>query len=241
MLTRQYSTNLFSPEFLLVLKHIEDTRPTAPRSITGCKNIAADICAFTQKDFFLITESDAESYKKYLQEQRGLAESTLQSYGKVLCFLQHQCQLYFDDKITIVPYTNIFSPPSVLNHPENAIAIDSKFGLLSVKERYHAAGKKTTWKCQCKCGAYTFATTYQLTHGLKTDCGNRKLHALDKRHDLSGQTIGCFYVIQKSTTKINNRLAYDCRCLKCGRIRPIRATQIDKMNSCGCERYSSTL
>lgn len=236
----------FSNDFITAADYMLKNAVSAPRPINYSINVAAEICNLVKKDFFSIQMEDAHAYLDYLKNTKELAPATISNHGAVLQYikdyiLQHKEDIGITAEFTEqIPYKEYFNQSLTIPRQEKSNMVGRIFNDLKVMEKddSKAVYSRTAWLCQCKCGNKVLATTYQLTHNLKTDCGDRKRHSQDKRTDLSGQTIGCFEVLRKSKQKVNGRLAYDCRCLACGQIKPIRASKITRkeINSCGCRQ-----
>lgn len=61
---------------------------------------------------------------------------------------------------------------------------------------------------------------------------------MSKRIDLTNQTFGDWYVINFNEERSNNHSSYwNCKCLKCGRIKAVRSTHLRSgvSTSCGCK------
>lgn len=88
------------------------------------------------------------------------------------------------------------------------------------------------YRCRCKlCGGERLATKANLIRGEIKNCGCKKHEPLD---NLVGQTFGSCKVV--STTVINNKLHYICKCLLCGKTFATlpQSLKTGKTKSCGC-------
>ena len=97
------------------------------------------------------------------------------------------------------------------------------------------------WRCIChKCGSECIVPASRLSgkHPQK-DCGCTKRYL---RRDLSGETIGCFEVLERCNEKTKRQsVIYKCRCLKCGKIVLVPAENIQPTRiSCGCSHYDTS-
>ena len=98
------------------------------------------------------------------------------------------------------------------------------------------------WKCQCKCGNITFATSSALRSGHKRSCGclnKEQVQQLgwNNLKDLTGQRFGKLLVLCREEGKTDNshRTYWRCQC-ECGNIYIANGHQLNNgtLQSCGC-------
>lgn len=95
------------------------------------------------------------------------------------------------------------------------------------------------WRCRChKCGGECIIPASRLTAKRpQKDCGCTKRYQC---RDLSGETFGCFEVLERSNEKTKKQsVIYKCRCSKCGKIKMVSQDSLRLEHiSCGCETYT---
>ena len=90
-------------------------------------------------------------------------------------------------------------------------------------------GRCYLWRCKCDCGNEVFATTYEITHGLRTSCGCGAFY------DISGQKFGRLTAIRRTGEIRSGSAVWELQC-ECGNV--VNATLRNLVqgykNSCGC-------
>lgn len=113
-----------------------------------------------------------------------------------------------------------------------------KFGKLTVISREESKIKsdkrpRTMWMCECECGNYIIADSYNLLGGHTKSCGCLRNNRFVKRNDINfiGKTFGYLTVIEKDDGKD----MWLCQC-NCGNITTVKGYNLTSGNtkSCGC-------
>jgi len=113
------------------------------------------------------------------------------------------------------------------------LTVEENIGTKKISE----TTSRTLWKCKCKCGNYTEATTNELTQGKKKSCGCRKAtNGTLKRQTHIGDVYSDLIVEELVGKNSDNRLLYRCRCLRCGGecITTGKNLRSGWTKSCGC-------
>ena len=126
--------------------------------------------------------------------------------------------------------------------------VGKEFGLWEVLGPAPRAHSKeaTRWTVRCKCGTVNTVVARNLKTGESKSCGEtcpltvpdgrkRKKHS-----DLSGSTVGLWFVIKQLPDKVGKRYKYLCRC-KCGTEKEVLSStlQSKRTKSCGCLRIEA--
>ncbi len=132
-----------------------------------------------------------------------------------------------------------------LNCPEckKKSELGKVYGNLTVEEYYPTSKTGTYWKCKCSCGKFTIVSTSSLHSGHTQSCGClQKKKASEACIDMTGQIIGKWKVLSKSSTSTNSRqVKWLCEC-SCSQhtLREISGVELRRGTtlSCGCLRAS---
>lgn len=109
------------------------------------------------------------------------------------------------------------------------------YGDLTVVERAGATkAKQYKWKCVCRCGNETVASSNNLRTGTTKSCGCRK-SIPRSRVNLTGMVFGFLTAVKYSRTAAGHA-RWLCRC-ECGNTTEARAISLTKglTRSCGCQ------
>lgn len=117
-----------------------------------------------------------------------------------------------------------------------------KFGRLLVLYRGENRAKRSTVVCLCECGNVVSCIKNDLIQGKQVSCGclnneNRKNNISRSPQDLTNMIFGNWKVLHRSThTDARKHPYWDCKCLGCGVILPVRADYLKggQSTSCGC-------
>lgn len=118
--------------------------------------------------------------------------------------------------------------------PNRYNLIGETFDYLTVTEKIGTNNKRCiVWKCVCKCGNETTATTSELRGGHKKSCGCLKNEPNAK--DLKGRRFGKLKVLKWVGTSEDRKALWRCKC-DCGKTVTVRSIDLLSGNtkSCGC-------
>lgn len=117
-----------------------------------------------------------------------------------------------------------------------------RFGRLVVlkrdkKTQREKRDKEAYWECQCDCGNIVSKRGHDLRDGKIISCGCKKTEFMSQLNaiDLTGQRFGKLLVIQQAKERIDNHIAWECKC-DCGNsiITSGRYLRSGTTTSCGC-------
>lgn len=113
-----------------------------------------------------------------------------------------------------------------------------RFGRLTVESRDRSDnGRRARWVCSCSCGSKAIVLGESLRSGATSSCGclRREVTGAARFKDLTGQSFGRLFVLERSGSNRTVRSDWVCRC-RCGNV--VVRTQFDLTNSgepsCGC-------
>lgn len=112
-----------------------------------------------------------------------------------------------------------------------------KFGRLTPTTIAYRKDYQNYWNCVCDCGKQIITRAYALTSGKTKSCGcQKKISGRNRAEDLTGKTIGNFYIIGFSHQDNAYRSHWKCRCNLCGSETTVEGFHIKsgKTISCGC-------
>lgn len=104
-------------------------------------------------------------------------------------------------------------------------------------------GDRMAWRCQCECGKITYVTSYNLRYNKVQSCGCQRNSAISKKlfKDLTGQTFGKLFVLDKTDQRQAGAVVWKCQC-ECGNISyvPTGNLKSGHTTSCGCKKYDNS-
>jgi hypothetical protein len=108
-----------------------------------------------------------------------------------------------------------------------------------VLDYYIRTGKRTFWRCKCKCGNEQMVNMDRLVGGhnvVCTQCSNAKENRSPNFKDLTGRVFGEWSVIELVVVG-DNEVKWLCRC-SCGKDGLVKGTALTngRSKSCGCKR-----
>lgn len=111
------------------------------------------------------------------------------------------------------------------------------------EERTKQNGRNVFWNCKCHCGNSFIATTTDINKQKIKSCGCMRTKLIGQAHfqDISGETFGELYVIERDTNKLQTGKKpvtyWKCQC-SCGNIISVdRASLVNRgQSSCGCKK-----
>lgn len=126
--------------------------------------------------------------------------------------------------------------PNIQDHPRFLDLKDQTINSWKILER--DSNVRANWICQCICGKIKSVNTGNLSSGKSRSCGcvGKEITRRAKTLDLTGQQIGCYFVIEKSNRKTSkDSVHWECRC-NCGEIKCLSTSVLRNKTTSGCKK-----